>query len=384
MLIVCEKPAAAAKIAEALAKDKPERGQLNGVPYYGFELDGRHAIVVSALGHLYALRNLRPMHDYPFYDVGWVPAHVADRRAKRARAFIEAIGELSKEAVEFISACDYDVEGSVIAANILRYICGEESLKKARRMKFSTLTMEDLRRAYEQLMPRLDYELIEAGIARHMLDWFWGMNISLAVSMALKLAEKRYVKLSAGRVQTPTLRILVDREREIRAFQPELFWVVGLVIELDGIEAVANHISGRFFDRSEAERVLAASRGKPAKVSSVQAHRHHRLPPTPFNLGGLQMEAHRCFGFPPLRTQQIAQELYLAALISYPRTDSQKLPPSINYRQIIEKLSSISPEYKKIVEVIFSQSELKPNEGEKTDPAHPAIYPTGQRPEGLS
>lgn len=383
-LIVCEKPAAAAKIAEALAKGKPEQGQLNGVPYYEFDLDGRRAIVVPALGHLYALKNLRPMHDYPFYDVDWVPVHLADRRAKRAGVFIEAISELSKEATEFISACDYDVEGSVIAANILRYICGEEALKKARRMKFSTLTAEDLRRAYEQLMPRLDYEQIEAGVARHMLDWFWGMNISLAMSMAVKRAEQCYVKLSAGRVQTPTLRILADREREIRAFKPEPFWVVGLVIELDGTEVVADHVSGRFFDRSEAERVLAASRGKPAKVSSIQVHRHRRLPPTPFNLGDLQMEAHRCFGYPPLRTQQIAQDLYLAALISYPRTDSQKLPASIDYRRIMEQLGSISPEYREMAEEIFSLPELKPNEGKKTDPAHPAIYPTGQKPENLS
>ncbi|MEM3421657.1 MAG: DNA topoisomerase I [Candidatus Hadarchaeum sp.] len=383
-LIVCEKPAAAAKIAEALAKGKARSGQLNGVPYYDFEVDGRPVTVVPALGHLFVLKNLRPLREYPFYEVGWVPAYLADRRAKRTKAFIEAICELAKGATEFISACDYDVEGSVIGANVLRYICGEEALKRARRMKFSTLTAEDLRRAYEQLMPRLDYEQIEAGETRHILDWFWGMNLSLAMSMAVKLAGQGYVKLSAGRVQTPTLRILVDREREIKAFRPETFWVVDLVIKLDGAEAVAEHASGRFFDRLDAERVLSVSRGKPARVSSVQVHRHRRSPPVPFSLGDLQLEAHRCFGFSPLRTQQIAQELYLAALISYPRTDSQKLPPSIDYRRIMEQLGSISEDYKKMAEEIFSLPELKPNEGKKTDPAHPAIYPTGQRPENLT
>ncbi|MGC8817089.1 MAG: DNA topoisomerase I [Candidatus Hadarchaeum sp.] len=383
-LIICEKPTAAAKIAEALSRGRPKAGQLNGVPYFEFELDSKQITVVPALGHLFLLKNTRPLRDYPFYDVDWVPAYLADRGARRAKSFIEAIRELARDAAEFISACDYDIEGSVIAANILRYLCGEEALGRARRMKFSTLTAEDLRRAYAQLLPRLDYELIEAGMARHMLDWFWGMNLSLAMTLAVRLAGQRYVKLSAGRVQTPTLRMLADREREIRAFRPETFWTVSLVISLDGLEAVAEHVSGRFFDRSEAERVLAASRGQPARVSSVQVHRHRRGPPVPFNLGELQLEAHRCFGFPPWRTQQLAQELYLAALISYPRTDSQKLPPLIDYRKIMEQLGSISEDYRRMAEEIFSLPGLRPNEGKKTDPAHPAIYPTGQRPEGLT
>jgi len=383
-LIVCEKPTSAAKIADALAEEKPKKGQLKGVPYFEFGLNGKRITVVSALGHLFALKNLKPMHEYPIYDIDWVPAYKADRRAKRTEAFIEAIRELAKDATDYVSACDYDVEGSVIAANVLKYICGEEAVNRAKRMKFSTLTAEDLRRAYEQLMPRLDFELINAGIARHVLDWYWGMNISLALSTAVKLAEQRFAKLSAGRVQTPTLKILVDREREIEAFRPEPFWVISIFLELDGQRVTAEHATERFLDRAEAERVFAACRGRPAKVSAIQTSQHRRLPPAPFNLGDLQSEAHRCFGYTPLRTQQIAQELYQAALISYPRTDSQKLPPGIDYERIIGQLGLISKEYKKLADGLLALPELKPNEGEKTDPAHPSIYPTGEKPEMLT
>ncbi len=383
-LIVCEKPSAAVKIASALAAKRPKKGDFNGVPYYEFERGGEGMVVVPALGHLFTLKNLKPMREYPVYDIDWVPSYEADRKAKRTQVFVEAIKELAKDATDYVSACDYDLEGSVIAFNVLRYLCGPESVKRARRMKFSTLTAQDLRQAYEQLMPRLDFELIDAGVARHVLDWYWGMNISKAMSAAVEEAQKHFAKLSAGRVQTPTLKILVEREREIKAFKPEPFWVLSLLLELDGMEVVAEHATPRFFDKSEAERAFAAAKDKPAKVSAIQTRRYHRSPPVPFDLGLLQSEAYRCFGYTPMRTQQIAQLLYQAALISYPRTSSQKLPPTINYAEIIGQLGGISKQYKKMADELLAAPELKPNEGKKTDPAHPAVFPTGEKPEKLA
>ncbi len=382
-LIICEKPTSAVKIAEALATKRLKRGKFKGVPYYGFERDGGRIVVVPALGHLFTLKNLKPMRDYPVYDVGWVPSYKANRKAKRTRVFVEAIRELAKDASSYISACDYDVEGSVIAFNVLRYLCGRESVKRARRMKFSTLTAHDLQRAYEQLMPRLDFELIDAGVARHVLDWYWGMNISKAMSAAVEETQKRFAKLSAGRVQTPTLKILVEREREIKAFKPEPFWVLSLPLKLDGMEVVAEHVTSRFLDNSKAEQALAAAKNKPVKVSTIQTSRYRRPPPIPFNLGLLQSAAYRCFGYTPMRTQQIAQLLYQAALISYPRTSSQKLPPTINYAKIIGQLGGLSNQYKIIADELLAMPKLRPNEGKKIDPAHPAIFPTGEKPKKL-
>ncbi|TDA30138.1 MAG: DNA topoisomerase I, partial [Hadesarchaea archaeon] len=120
-----------------------------------------------------------------------------------------------------------------------------------------------------------------------------------------------------------------------------------------------------------------------AVVRGVEVRQYRRLPPIPFDLGTLQAEAYRCFGYTPLRTQQLAQDLYLAGLISYPRTSSQKLPPTIGYRGILKRLGEMG-EYRKAVESLLAKGELKPREGEKTDPAHPSIYPTGEKPEGLT
>ena len=383
-LIICEKPTAAVKIATALAVEKLKKRETNGVPYYEFERDGRQMVVVPALGHLFTLKNVRPMRDYPVYDIDWVPAYEADRKARRTHVFIEAIKELAKDATDYIVATDFDIEGSLIGRNVLKYICGDGAVSRARRMKFSTLTTEDLRQAYEQMMPRLDFELIDAGIARHVLDWYWGMNVSLAMSTAVRAAEQRFAKLSAGRVQTPTLKILVEREKEIRAFRPEPFWVLSLLLELDGKEVIAGHATPRFFDRAEAERALAACKDKPARVSSIQTCQYRRPPPTPFDLGTLQSEAYRCFGYTPMRTQQLAQDLYLAALISYPRTSSQKLPPSINYAKIMKGLGEVSKQYREFADELLALPKLVPNEGKKTDPAHPSIYPSGERPEKLT
>ncbi len=382
-LIVCEKPSAAVKIASALAAKRPKKGDFNGVPYYEFERGNERMVVVPALGHLFTLKNLKPMRTYPVYDIDWMPTHEVDRKAKRTQVFVEAIRELAKGATDYVSACDYDLEGSLIGYNVLKFLCGEEAVKRARRMKFSTLTAQDLQQAYEELMPSLDFELIDAGVARHVLDWYWGMNISKAMSAAVEEAQKRFAKLSAGRVQTPTLKILVEREREIKAFKPEPFWVLSLLLELEGKEIVSEHATPRFFDQAEAERALAACKDKPAKVSTIQTRQYRRPPPIPFDLGLLQSEAYRCFGYTPMRTQQLAQFLYQAALISYPRTSSQKLPPTINYAKIIGQLGGISKQYRKIADELLAAPELKPNEGKKTDPAHPAVFPTGERPERL-
>ncbi len=381
-LIICEKPSAASKIAASLAEKRPAKQELNGVPYYEFMRDNKKIVVASALGHLFTLKNKRPMRDYPVYDVDWMPTYKVTKKAARTQAFVETIQELAKGASEFINATDYDIEGAVIGYNVLRFLCGEDSIKRAKRMKFSALTTQDLRQAYDNPLPRLDFELVDSGIARHMLDWYWGMNLSKAMSASVEAAHERFAKLSAGRVQTPTLKILVERQREINAFKPEPFWVVSLLLELEGQEIVAEHATPRFFDKKEAEKARAACEGQKARVAAIQTRQYQQRPPVPFDLGALQSEAYRCFGYTPMRTQQIAQQLYDAGWISYPRTSNQKFPPTIDCAAIIKRLSGIS-KYKKLADSLLELPELRPTEGTKTDPAHPPVHPTGEKPEKL-
>lgn len=383
-LIICEKPTAAAKIASALARNSPKKLEANGVAYYEFERDGKQVVVVPALGHLFTLKNLKPMHDYPFYEVDWAPIYEVDKKAEQARRFAETIKRLSQDADEFICACDFDIEGEVIGYNVLKYLCGPRSVQKAKRMKFSALTAQDLRQAYENILPHLSFEMVESGMARHTLDWYWGMNTSKALSAAVEAAYERFAKLSAGRVQSPTLKILVEREKQIQKFKPKPFWVISLLFEFEGQEVRAEHEISRFMEKSKAERVRELCQGKLARVKGVQTRQYKQAPPVPFDLGLLQAEAYRCFGYTPMRTQQLAQNLYLAGLITYPRTSSQKLPPTLNYRELIARLGEISKAYKRVAEALLAEPELKPREGPKVDPAHPSIHPTGEKPEDLT
>jgi DNA topoisomerase-1 len=126
--------------------------------------------------------------------------------------------------------------------------------------------------------------------------------------------------------------------------------------------------------------VVDACKGKSGVVEKIEARKFQQMPPLPFDLGSLQNEAYALFRYTPMRTSSVAQRLYLDALISYPRTSSQKLPPAIGHEAILKNLAKIA-EYRKLADELLAKQELKPTEGKKEDPAHSAIYPTGNPPE---
>ncbi|MGZ7095957.1 MAG: DNA topoisomerase I [Methanobacterium sp.] len=373
-VIICEKPKSSEKIAKALSANT-KKNSYKKVPYYEFEENGKKTMVLSAVGHLYSLSPTSSGQDRIF-DVEWVPLYEKDKKKKYIKPYVDAIKKLSKGADSFIHACDYDIEGTLIGYNALKYGCGEESIKNAKRMKFSTLTKEDIIKAYENPID-VDFRQVDSGIARHILDFLFGVNISKYLTDSVRVAKKRYVQLSAGRVQTPTLSILVDREKEIKKFIPEPYWLIKADIEGD---IIADHKAGKIFKREVADGILAECKGEDALVTNVILRKNRRSPPFPFDLGSLQSEAYGVFGFSPKKTQKIAQNLYIEGYTSYPRTSSQKLPKSIGYDKILKKLSKSST-FKKHVDVL--KKPLKPNEGKKTDEAHPAIHPTGTLPKNL-
>ena len=379
-LIITEKPDAAQRIASALdSQGKAKKKEENGVPYFVAKRD-REIIVVPALGHLYTVGEERSGRNYyPVFTFKWVPRYVAERGAKRIRTWLETISNLASNADTFIDACDYDIEGSIIGYCILKYACGgKEDISK--RMKYSTLTKEELQKSFNELLPRLDFGLIEAGRTRHEVDWLYGVNLTRALTIAAKDWSGKYATLSTGRVQGPTLRFLVAREKAIRCFVPTPYWSIKAEMEIDGPVFEAEFEKKIIETKREADAILDACRGKDGEIEKVEVKKFQQMPPTPFDLGALQSEAYSLFGYTPLRTLNIAQRLYLDALISYPRTSSQKLPPAINYEEILKNLNRAS-EYRKLTAELLAVKELKPNEGKREDPAHPAIYPTGNLPE---
>lgn len=378
-LIVTEKPAAARRIAQALDKEgKPEEFEEKGVPYF-HALRDKKLVVVSALGHLYTLVHERGRRNYyPVFSFKWVPRHLAERGAKNIRAWIEVISELADGAEEFINACDYDLEGSLIGYCVLKYACKDKE-NTAKRMKFSTLMKSELEKAYDELLPHLDFNLIEAGKTRHEVDWLYGVNFSRALTLAAKRWSGRYATLSTGRVQGPTLKFLVEREKTIQSFVPTPYWSIKAEAEIKGSIYEAEYERKKIEKRAEADAVVGACEAKTGEIKKIEIRKFRQAPPFPFDVGSLQAEAYRLFGYTPRGTLNIAERLYLEALISYPRTSSQKLPPVINYKAILTALSK-DRNYKDLALGLLKKTELKPLEGKKTDPAHPAVYPTGNLP----
>jgi DNA topoisomerase-1 len=380
-LIISEKPDAASRIAAALdSNGKTVRETDNGVPFFPAKNGDKQIIVASALGHLYTVAVAKKGEwDYPVFDYQWVPRWMAEKGAAKIKTWLKVLSKLAENAEEFIDACDYDIEGSIIGYSILKYACGGRE-KTAKRMKYSTLTREELRESFANLLPQLDFALVQAGLARHEVDWLYGINLSRALTLAAKKSSGMYATLSTGRVQGPTLKYLEIREKNIRSFVPTPFWSLTAKIGIDDHTFDLEYEKKVIETKAEANAIAADCKVKEGQIAKIEINEFQQNPPVPFDLGALQSEAYRLFKYTPIRTSKIAQHLYVNALISYPRTSSQKLPSAIGYKAILGKLGK-SPLYQRLAQKLLAQPTLKPNEGAKFDPAHPAIYPTGNIPE---
>jgi len=376
ILLISEKPQAALKIAQALAEGSIQKKEANGAYWFEFQRNGIKHVCVPAAGHLFVLDTKDKKWQYPIFEMEWIPAFKR-KGSSFSSAYYKNL-KMFSEAKDIIICCDYDVEGEVIGYNILRFIFGKQD---AKRMKFSTLTKEELVEAYENALAHIDFGQAEAGLTRHYLDFLWGINTTRALTLAMRrILKKSFFVTSTGRVQGPTLAILARREREIANFVPKPYWELELHSIAKGKEIVSSYEKGKIWKKEEAEKVYEECKGKDAIVDEVKEKKQKLLPPTPFDTTTLQTEAYKCFGFSPAQTLSIAESLYTSGYISYPRTSSQKLPERIGYKTILSALKKL-PEFARDAEELLSKKELKPREGSKTDPAHPAIYPTSQVPD---
>jgi DNA topoisomerase-1 len=360
-LILCEKPQAAMKIAYSLADIAPVKRNFFGVPYYEINHEDKKYIVASAVGHLYGLRQRGSSKDWPSFDIEWAETDSFGRK------YISALKSLAKEAEDVIIATDYDVEGEVIGFNVLRFIFNRE---QAQRMKFSALTKYDLQNSFNAIEKTPNYGQAYAGETRHYLDWYYGINLSRALMETIKSVGSFRI-LSIGRVQGPALAMIVELERKIKEFKATPYWQVFLLVEDDKGQEIEVKFPENITSEEEAEKFLKL-KGKKGKAETTKEAKDMK-PWPPFDLTSLQMESYKFFRFSPAQTLALAQKLYLAGLISYPRTSSQKLPPSIGYNRILDKLKKAFPTLTKNLSRDF------PIQGGKNDPAHPAIFPTGEQ-----
>lgn len=373
-LIITEKPSAAKKIADALADKKADKKTyMRKIPYYELEHKRKKIYVVCAVGHLYHLAEVNKKGwKYPVFDLEWKPSFEVNKASKFTKNYLGAIKSVAKKAKTYTIATDYDQEGEVIGYNILKYGCGK---KDGRRMKFSTTTKEDLLKAYDKVMKHLDFPQAEAGLTRHILDWWYGINLSRALTLSIKNSTGMFKIMSSGRVQGPALAMLAGRELEIKKFKPVPYWQIELIAK----ELTAWHAEDKFWNKKKAKAALKNAKKNGAVVEKITKTETKQMPPHPFDLTALQLEAYKLFGISPKETLSIAQDLYSNSYISYPRTSSNQLPSAINYKKIITALAK-QDAYAKLCSTLLKKKGLAPNNGKKTDPAHPAIYPTGEVP----
>jgi DNA topoisomerase-1 len=382
-LVVCEKPNAAKRVASILGDESIRTITTKSrIPIFDITSKNKeHYVICSALGHLYNLVPVKKNRKiYPVFDLEWSPRHSKNSRDKvRVNQIVSEISEFSKRAAGYIHACDYDIEGELIGYNILELAC-KNKYEKSKRAKFSTLTDSDIRNSFANLLEP-DIKLATAGKTRHNLDFIFGINLSRALSNSfIKYPDrKRYSNFTIGRVQGPTLSFVVQRETEINRHVPVPYWNVSAELNKGDNVFNATYWPKIIQTYEKATRIVDECRDKDGVTNEVRIQKKTIYPLAAFNLGQLQKEAYRIFRIQPNITLSVAESLYLSAFISYPRTSSQKLPTSIRYRDILAKLAKNYIEYHDNANSLLLIDKLFPTQGTKDDPAHPAIYPTGEK-----
>ena len=375
MLIIAEKPSVARKISSFLSNNKYRKIRFSrNIYYYYFNQEGKNIFVVPSIGHLFTLSDLNENYDYPTFNYRWVPSYIEDGIIVK-KYYIEMFSKFRNEN-NIIIATDYDIEGELIGYNILRYVLNKEN---ANRMIFSAITYKDIIRAFNNKKESLNFGYIYAGETRHIIDWLYGINLSRALTKSLFYYTRKFV-LSIGRVQGPTLMLVFNREKEIENFKPEEYYKVEALVIKGDKKLKFSYMKDKINDKDEANKIKN-NLGEYLIVINVDKKEEKISPPHPYNLTDIQMDAYKYYKISPKRTLDILQSLYEKGYISYPRTSSQKLPETINFREILSNLSLINS-YKKYIILLLEKQILKPNNGSRDD-VHPAIHPTGYIPEYL-
>lgn len=308
--------------------------------------------VRASVGHI---RDL-PKSNKDAVDVegGFVPRYIV---VKEKQKIIDELHEVAGRADEVILATDPDREGEAIAWHLAETI----GLKKPKRIVFHEITEKAVQEALAH--PRkIDVELVRAQEARRVLDRLFGYDLS-----GLIWKKVRY-GLSAGRVQSPALRIIMEREREIRAFIPEPFWVISADVKAKQYEQFTVICTEEPKTEDEANRILKAAQTRDWSVLSVDESEQARSPRAPFTTSTLQQAASTRLGFSPSRTMGIAQKLYESGFITYMRTDSTNLAKEAQSALVAAAESEFGDKY--------AEARVYKTKSKSAQEAHEAVRPT--------
>ena len=361
-LIVAEKPIAAKRIADILGT--PKTVLKNNIECH--ILDG--TVVIPLKGHITNVDFPHEYKDWEKTDLNSL-ANADIHYDINNKSIAKALEAYAPQCDELQIATDYDREGESIGKEAIDIIKNKNPSIKVFRAKFSALTPEEVNAAFSSLT-EFSYNLADSADTRREIDLIWGAVLTRYVSIAARRFGKEF--LSVGRVQTPALALVVEREKEIKAFKPEPFWAVYIICDKKGQKFIAHYEEEKIFDRKKAEEI-AAIKSSIARVKSIEKKRLEMKPPSPFNTTEF-LRAASMIGYQPQMAMSIAERLYMNGLTSYPRTDNTVYPPSIGIKGILEKFRK-SPEFGEIASSILNQKKIVPTQGKKKATDHPPIYP---------
>ncbi len=414
-LVVTEKNIAAQKIADLLGVGKPKADKVYSTPVYRFERDGEEWVTIGLRGHILE-PNFVPALTYKKRG-GWIgvdangemipadlPTDLPKPPFKKKKPFvpdgvelnawkmdalpyliyapieklpkekdiIRSLKNLAKKADSIVIATDFDREGELIGSDALTCIREVNEEAPVSRARYSAITKEEITRAFTNLV-ELDVDLAQAGASRQDIDLIWGAVLTRYLTL-VKFAGYGNVR-SSGRVQTPTLALIVARERERLAFVPEDYWVIKGDFSHKDLEFSANHATARFKVESEADQVMEHVAGATsARVAAIEKKQRKQAAPVPFNTTSL-MAAASAEGLTPARTMRLAESLYMDGFISYPRVDNTVYPSSLDLRDILKRISG-NPAYRPFAEELLKKDKLTATRGKTETTDHPPIHPT--------
>ena len=380
-MVVCiaEKPSVARDIARIIGANSSHQGYMEGNGYQ----------VTWTFGHLCTLKE---PHDYTPMWKTWslsslpmIPQRfgiklIEEESIKKQFAIIE---KLMQAADGIVNCGDAGQEGELIQ----RWVMQKAQAKcPVKRLWISSMTDEAIREGFRQLKDQAEYQpLYLAGLSRAIGDWILGMNATRLYT--LKYGQNKQV-LSIGRVQTPTLALIVNRQKEIDSFKPEPYWVLSTIYR----DTTFTATQGKFMSKEEGEKAFQLIADKPFEVTSVQKKAGKEMPPQLYDLTSLQVDCNKKFGYSAEMTLNLIQSLYEKKFTTYPRVDTQYLSddiypkcPGIMNGLFQTRFGNVAP-YAELVRPLGGKPLKKDKKVFDTSKVtdHHAIIPTGVPPHGLS
>lgn len=419
-LIITEKNDAAKRIADLLGTKKPKADKVFDTPIYRFEWNGSECVTIGLRGHILQV-DFAPTLSYS-KRLGWygvsedgktkIPVELPKTLKKppykkkkpfnedsvdlkswrvevlpylaygpleklpKEKGIIRSVKNLATKADRVCIATDFDREGELIGMDALNMVKEANPTIEVSRARYSSFTKAEITKAFDNLVD-MDFDLASAGESRQFIDLIWGAVLTRFLTLA-KFAGYGNVRPS-GRVQTPTLALVVEREKRRLAFVPEDYWVLKAQLQGKaddpGTQFQATHTTARFKSQEQAQAAhAAASSAQKATVTEITRTQRKVRPPVPFSTTSI-IAAASSEGISPGRTMRIAESLYMAGYISYPRVDNTVYPDTLDLREVTSMLAAV-PQYASYAQGLLAQGSLSATRGKTFDTDHPPIYPT--------